>query len=223
MHGRVRAWRTDCKLWALRACGDVAADVLLPALPPLLTPTAAAASAGASTLRPCMQHVCRRHPRHCRRRRAWLAGWRRPGRQPWRRRHHAGAPGVWRGVAPAARDQLERHGRRARRTLCMRACARVCMHASAGAAASPPAAGTCTDTACTRDALLLLACCPPGVTWSRSCCMDARGTPLLSDAYGAPLTFSGAANDHSLAGVMSGSYRCEWGCECAHRMHCAHA
>ncbi|KAF8072573.1 OEP80 [Scenedesmus sp. PABB004] len=46
-----------------------------------------------------------------------------------------------------------------------------------------------------------------GLTWQRSSCMDAHGAPLLSDAYGAPLTFSGKPSDSMLLGVISGSYR----------------
>uniref|UniRef100_A0A383VQ38 Bacterial surface antigen (D15) domain-containing protein n=1 Tax=Tetradesmus obliquus TaxID=3088 RepID=A0A383VQ38_TETOB len=45
-----------------------------------------------------------------------------------------------------------------------------------------------------------------GLTWQRSCCMDSHGTPLLSDAYGAPLTFSGRPSDSMMLGVISGSY-----------------
>ncbi|KAF6264536.1 surface antigen-domain-containing protein [Scenedesmus sp. NREL 46B-D3] len=45
-----------------------------------------------------------------------------------------------------------------------------------------------------------------GLTWQRSRCMDSHGQPLLSDAYGAPLTFSGKASDSMMLGVISGSY-----------------
>lgn len=44
-----------------------------------------------------------------------------------------------------------------------------------------------------------------GVTWQRSTCMDGHGQPLLSDAYGAPLTFSGRDSDSMMLGVISGS------------------
>lgn len=46
-----------------------------------------------------------------------------------------------------------------------------------------------------------------GLTWQRSCCMDSHGQPLLADAYGAPLTFSGRHSDSMMLGVLSGSYR----------------
>ncbi|KAI8467202.1 MAG: surface antigen-domain-containing protein [Monoraphidium minutum] len=34
-----------------------------------------------------------------------------------------------------------------------------------------------------------------GFTWQRNKCMDDKGTPLQSDCYGAPLTFSGSSTD----------------------------
>jgi hypothetical protein len=37
--------------------------------------------------------------------------------------------------------------------------------------------------------------------------MDSHGQPLLSDVYGAPLTFSGKPSDSMMLGVISGSYR----------------
>jgi hypothetical protein len=46
-----------------------------------------------------------------------------------------------------------------------------------------------------------------GVTWQRSSCIDSHGCPLLSDAYGAPLTFSGQPSDSSLMGLASMVYR----------------
>lgn len=59
-------------------------------------------------------------------------------------------------------------------------------------------------------------CCslpPPsvtaGVTWQRSSCIDGHGSPLLCDAYGAPLTFSGQSSDSSVMGLASMVYRCE--------------
>eukprot|EP00878_Enallax_costatus_P045674 GHUV01055122.1.p1 GENE.GHUV01055122.1~~GHUV01055122.1.p1 ORF type:complete len:135 (+),score=31.18 GHUV01055122.1:556-960(+) len=36
--------------------------------------------------------------------------------------------------------------------------------------------------------------------------MDSHGQPLLTDVYGAPLTFSGKHSDCMMLGVLSGSY-----------------
>jgi hypothetical protein len=46
-----------------------------------------------------------------------------------------------------------------------------------------------------------------GVTWQRSSCIDSHGCPMLSDAYGAPLTFSGQSSDSSIMGLASMVYR----------------
>jgi hypothetical protein len=53
----------------------------------------------------------------------------------------------------------------------------------------------------------LLALTPAGFTWQRSSCIDSHGCPLLSDAYGAPLTFSGQSSDSSIMGLASMVYR----------------
>lgn len=57
---------------------------------------------------------------------------------------------------------------------------------------------------------LLNGACIAGVTWQRSSCIDSHGCPLLSDAYGAPLTFSGQPSDSSIMGLASMVYRWVW-------------
>jgi outer membrane protein insertion porin family len=47
-----------------------------------------------------------------------------------------------------------------------------------------------------------------GVTCQRSSCIDSHGCPLLADAYGSPLTFSGTPSDTSVMAVASAVYRC---------------
>lgn len=52
------------------------------------------------------------------------------------------------------------------------------------------------------------------MTWQRSSCIDSHGCSLLSDAYGAPLTFSGQSSDSSFMGLASMVYRWGGGVEC---------